>query len=90
MGLLSALKASVIPKMAWRKHCELGRGYHAYREDTYILDVWVSIGTSQLGRGLLLPTYWRALGHLRPCRDSSNTGLERQLLGRRLAQRRAG
>ena len=32
-------------------------------------------------------TYWRTLRYLRPSGDSSDTGPERQLLSRRLAQR---
>ncbi|KAH8624279.1 Aspartate aminotransferase [Alternaria alternata] len=58
------------------------------RSCTYILDMLLALAKDGWGP-IAFATYWRTLRYLRPSGDSSDAGPERQLLSRRLAQRRS-
>jgi hypothetical protein len=51
-------------------------------------DVLLALAQDDWGP-IAFATYWRTLRYLRPSGDSSDAGPERQLLSRRLAQRRS-
>ena len=51
-------------------------------------DMLLALAKDDLGP-IAFATYWRTLRYLRPSGDSSDAGPERQLLSRRLAQRRS-